>query len=492
MKKIIFITIVLFLLFSTLNLSSPSQAESKGLELDYPKIQEIKPTISMPLGEYVKYIFNFAIWVAGIVAFLLLVIGGIKYLTSIGNSSARTEAKKQINSSFLGLLILFLSVLILNEINPQLLSFSTESLREISENSNFAFANGEKSLEIDYPEVGGYKPESISDPIDKYVRYLFNFALWTVGIVGFLMFLIAGTEYLISPGSPGLQSDAKDRMTQATIGILLLLSSILILSQINFNAALISPTEVDPTRTKPPPGVWICKEKIEGLPEYANNYENTEPKEINRILKEIEEKCFSVNSRVNLPDEFKDQGKYVYLIEGDRQKYGAVLHGGKNFTLNCQVVSESNKEIRVEGGLISGLGPASITPFIITDEAIGEGVTLYSHRDYNAHSTQPLGGTQKEEYEQKGPFKEDTWVEMDPCYSIRIDDKKNWVAILRAPSIPGAGPQAPVSLRACDVFDESDNNLQNVYVSHFCIDMETWARNPCVGKVEIFKGYILE
>jgi hypothetical protein len=491
MKKIIFSIIIIFLLFSTLNLTS---VESKGLELDYPEIQETKPTLSMPLAEYVKYIFNFALWAVGLMAFIVMVLGGIRYLSSTGNASLQKDSKEQIKSALLGMAILFLSVLILNEITPNFMVLPNEALEKIGENGNFAFANGEDNLELDYPEVGGYKPEKMSDPLDKYVRYVFNFAVWGVGIAGLLMFLIAGTEYLLSPASPGLQSDAKDRMTQAIVGIVLLISSVLILSQINFEAAIISPEKIEPVQVQPSPGVWICREKIDGLPSFAKNYENTSADKGREILNKMEEKCLSIKSKTNLPESFKEEGKYIYLISSGDLEYGAVLHGGKNYTHGCQVVSENNKEITVEEGLTGGVSKinlSSITPFVIKKEALGEGVSLYNYRNYGEGLIEGYNYAPKflplEEHED---IKSDTYIGMEPCYSIKIEEEKNWIAIIR--QIPNYGMTHDAQkLLACDVFDKSDKDLQDDYASYLCYNLDT-GRKPCVGKIEVFKGYILE
>lgn len=78
-------------------------------------------TTKLPLlPAYVGYIFNFAVGVAGLIAFLSLVYGGVRYLTSGGNPSAMSDANDQIFSALIGLLIILGSFLLLTTINPQL------------------------------------------------------------------------------------------------------------------------------------------------------------------------------------------------------------------------------------------------------------------------------------------------------------------------------------------------------------------------------------
>jgi len=98
-----------------------AQEAGRGLEIEYPEaFGEAPRTVETSLPEYVKYIFNFSIMIAGLVAFGALVAGGIRYLTSAGAPAVMADAKDQILAAFLGLIILLCSYLILVTINPQL------------------------------------------------------------------------------------------------------------------------------------------------------------------------------------------------------------------------------------------------------------------------------------------------------------------------------------------------------------------------------------
>lgn len=111
-------------LFLCLILANGFVFAQKQLEVDYPEIQGSKPeTTAVPIPEYVKYIFNFAIAICGLIGFGVLIFGGVRYLTSAGNSEKLKEAKKQVKSALLGILILLFSYLILITINPQLTIF---------------------------------------------------------------------------------------------------------------------------------------------------------------------------------------------------------------------------------------------------------------------------------------------------------------------------------------------------------------------------------
>ncbi|GAI01267.1 unnamed protein product, partial [marine sediment metagenome] len=115
--------LICFLLISLLLTASFAFAQ-KELEIEYPDVPGSPGlTSKSTIPDYVKYIFNFAIWASGFLALGVLIYGGFQYLTSTGNIEKIRDAKERIASALLGLLILFGSYLILVSINPQLVIF---------------------------------------------------------------------------------------------------------------------------------------------------------------------------------------------------------------------------------------------------------------------------------------------------------------------------------------------------------------------------------
>jgi len=124
-KKAVAFFAILFLLFG---LGVFAQRE---LEIQYPTVPgATTPTTveGTQLPDYVKYLFNFAIIIAGAVAFGVIVWGGVRWLTSAGDPSKLKDAKDQIFAAFLGLIILLSSYLILTTINPQLAIFEVSEI----------------------------------------------------------------------------------------------------------------------------------------------------------------------------------------------------------------------------------------------------------------------------------------------------------------------------------------------------------------------------
>lgn len=98
------------------------------LEIEYPEIMGWRPVTSAAdmLPEYIRYIFNFALAISGLIIFAALIYGGVRYLTSVGDPSKMKDGLDQIFAGVLGFIILFSSYLILTTINPQLIILTIE------------------------------------------------------------------------------------------------------------------------------------------------------------------------------------------------------------------------------------------------------------------------------------------------------------------------------------------------------------------------------
>ncbi|MBU0476930.1 pilin [Patescibacteria group bacterium] len=119
LKTICLIILLVGFLFSLVGFS----LAQRDLEILYPGVPgaETPQTVKIPLGEYIKYIFNFAVAISGLIAFASLIYGGIRYLTSVGSPTALSEAQSQIKAGGLGIVILLGAYLFLTTINPQLI-----------------------------------------------------------------------------------------------------------------------------------------------------------------------------------------------------------------------------------------------------------------------------------------------------------------------------------------------------------------------------------
>lgn len=103
------------------------------MDLNVP-IGDYTPTFDQttaPIAEYVNVIYKYAIGVVGIIAAVVLMWGGVIWLTSAGNNSRVGEAKAWIGSALTGLVLALGSYMILYQVNPDLVAFKPQRISEV-------------------------------------------------------------------------------------------------------------------------------------------------------------------------------------------------------------------------------------------------------------------------------------------------------------------------------------------------------------------------
>lgn len=103
--------------------------------------------------------------------------------------------------------------------------------------TNFVFA-----LEINYPRIpisGVLPPQDFvknapqNQIISLYALYFFNLIIWLSGIIAFGVLIYGGFRYLTSAGNPERITAAREQIISAFFGILILLSSYIVLQVLN-------------------------------------------------------------------------------------------------------------------------------------------------------------------------------------------------------------------------------------------------------------------
>ncbi len=88
------------------------------------------------------------------------------------------------------------------------------------------------ALELNYPIFGGYTL-TLDMNLNKLVAWFYYFIVGIAGLSAFIMLIWGGFQYLTSAGNPTAIGDAKDRIKSALLGLLIILTSWLILQVIN-------------------------------------------------------------------------------------------------------------------------------------------------------------------------------------------------------------------------------------------------------------------
>lgn len=76
-------------------------------------------------------------------------------------------------------------------------------------------------------------PDCTPTTLTGMIKYLYEWGVVLGGLAAFVMLLVAGFQYLTSTGDPGKIKNARDRIASAIGGLVLLLSSFLILNFLN-------------------------------------------------------------------------------------------------------------------------------------------------------------------------------------------------------------------------------------------------------------------
>lgn len=117
-----------------------------------------------------------------------------------------------------------------------------------------------QNLEINYPEVGGEKPVSLTLP--SYVKYIFTFFIGLSGIIALGALIWGGFIYLTSVGDVSKMKEGREKIFSAFLGITILLSSYILLSTINPQLAFFNfPPLPDIPLVETKPAIEIAPDK---------------------------------------------------------------------------------------------------------------------------------------------------------------------------------------------------------------------------------------
>jgi hypothetical protein len=96
--------------------------------MSYPEMGGITLSSTTTAAEYIVYFFNLSVAVGATLAVVMLVMAGLEYVLSRGDVTKVQDARKRIQNSLLGLVILLGSYILLQIINPQLTKISVTVL----------------------------------------------------------------------------------------------------------------------------------------------------------------------------------------------------------------------------------------------------------------------------------------------------------------------------------------------------------------------------
>lgn len=295
-----------------------------------------------------------------------------------------------------------------------------------------------KDLEVQYPTIPGVTtPVSTKTMLPDYVEYIFRLAISISGLVVFGVIIYAGFLFLTAGDNPTQMEDAKDRIFNALVGLIVLLGSYIILTTINPQLVIL-PGEIQRSGVELHSNsscggnieegtAWHFDRSESDIPaitrgmsfnsiEYLSNpgfldvflysQTNFEPEGLGiNPAAGSSGNCFLLSSSpLSMKLDWKTPGVYLYeqpnysgspkivlnnvnkLDDWDNKiksiklkpsgdiKFGAVLHENEDYKGQCKVFLEDSTDTGV-------FGASSVSVFSPTNETYGEGVTLCKNPD---------------------------------------------------------------------------------------------------------------
>jgi hypothetical protein len=110
-----------------------------------------------PIANYINGVYNYAVGIVGILAAIMLMVGGFRWILAGGNASSIGEAKEIIFASLSGLVLVMTSWLILSQINPALTSLEITKIQPVTfkEGANMFACEWIKKEVVASSNVGG-------------------------------------------------------------------------------------------------------------------------------------------------------------------------------------------------------------------------------------------------------------------------------------------------------------------------------------------------
>ena len=183
------------------------------------------------VGEIISALLPYIFTIAGMVALLFLIWGGIRYMTARGDPKAADAARNTITSAVVGLLIIVFIAAIMFLVGStfNILPFTVLTPAKPA----YAFDIG-CAVELPFlinvgdPDItqciGGVFP----DP-GTFFTAIVRVALFGAAVVFFAIMLWGGIRYVNAGGDPKAADDARTTLTNGLIGLLIVVVSFVII-----------------------------------------------------------------------------------------------------------------------------------------------------------------------------------------------------------------------------------------------------------------------
>lgn len=188
-------------------------------------------------------------------------------------------------------------------------------------------ATNASALEIPaYPEFGG-QTVITSTELPGFAIYLFNAGMFLGFFIVFLSLIVAGAMYFLSPAAPQLLASAKDRVSGAISGLLILALTYLIITTINPELSVFTLNKL-----RPIPPIKSTTQKLPGVTFY--NSKDCSEKEGSSITTKSKKDLESLKNKVNSVEIAQGGSSYISILYNEINFKGKCLYLDPNKTCN--------------------------------------------------------------------------------------------------------------------------------------------------------------
>lgn len=174
------------------------------------------PVSSAPvssLGQLVTRLIPYVFSIAGFIAFIYLIVGGYKYLSSSGDEKALMGAKHTITSALVGLIIVFLAYWLVIVVE-YVIGVPDKTFTLVPE----VYAQSTSDIRNNFSK-GALINKSLGQVLTDFLPVILGTAM-----IGFFLFFLYGAfSMMTSAGDEKTKASAKNKITSAFIGLLIVL-----------------------------------------------------------------------------------------------------------------------------------------------------------------------------------------------------------------------------------------------------------------------------
>ena len=214
-----------------------------------------------------------------------------------------------------------------------------------------------QTLEVQYPTLKSGVAVTAQSDFAEYLKYIFYAGMFMGVVIAFLSLVWGGVLYFLSPAIPNALADAKDRVTGAISGLLILALLYLIITTINPYLAIFKLQKVNSPTIEPP-----------STAQAGVNFYNSQDCSDNSNANTTSISSFgSLKNKINS----------VSIVNNTDASYISILYDIDNYWGKCQYINPNSKCQTVSPFAAS----ASIYPYDFNSS--GDGVYLYRNSFYN-------------------------------------------------------------------------------------------------------------